>query len=97
MIDIEQALRSPSTVFETPEQVGSTAELTDEQRCSILRQWSYDLRELLVASDENMPPAAGGNDSDDNNAGLLTRVDALLHALEPDSEESPAPTMQGGV
>lgn len=96
MIDIEQALRSPTTVFEAPEQVLTTAELSTEQRCSILREWSYDLRELLVASDENMPPAAGGEDSGDN-AGLLTRVDTLLRELEPASEESPAPTMQGGV
>lgn len=98
MIDIEQAIGSPTTVFETPEQVLSTAELTTAQRCRILRQWSYDLRELMVASDENMPAAGDGSgDSSDDNAAMLAQVDTLLHELESGSGESPAPTMQGGV
>lgn len=92
MIDIEQALTSPATIFETPEAVRSTPDLSNEQRLSILRQWSYDLRELLVASDENM---AGGDG--DANADLLARVDALLKELDPDGAERSAPNMQGGV
>lgn len=82
-------------MFETPEQVCSAAALTTAQRGSILRQWSYDLRELLVASDENMPPAAGEAKGDDI-AELLSRVDTLLRELDDDAER-PAPTMQGGV
>ena len=93
MIDIEQALNSPATVFKSPEEVVTNADLTTAQRCSILRQWSYDLRELLVASDENMTVGSEG----DANGDLLARVDALLRELEADSDESPAPTMQGGV
>ena len=89
-MDIDQAVTSPATVFETPEQVLTAAELSDQQRCSVLRQWSYELRELLVATDENM--ASGGES--DVNGDLLTRVDSLLQHLE---SESPAPTMQGGV
>ncbi len=92
-MDIKQALTSPSSVFDTPEQVLSAEGLTKEQRCSILRQWSYDLRELLVATDENM--AAGGEA--DVNGDLLSRIDALLRQIDPEGGESSAPTMQGGV
>lgn len=92
MIDIEQALESPAAVFETPEAVRAAPEFTTEQRLRILRQWSYDLRELLVASDENM-----AGDDGDANAELLARVDAVLKELDPGGGERPAPNMQGGV
>lgn len=93
MIDIEQALNSPATVFATPEEVVANADLDRAQRVAILRQWSYDLRELLVASDENM----AANSDGDVSAQLLTRVDALLGELEAGNDDRPAPTMQGGV
>ncbi|TVS12129.1 MAG: hypothetical protein EA417_17515 [Gammaproteobacteria bacterium] len=89
-MDIDQAVTSPAIVFETPEQVLTAQELTDGQRCSILRQWSYDLRELLVATDENMASAGAS----DVHGDMLKRVDSLLRELE---SETPAPTMQGGV
>ena len=90
---IDQAANSPATVFETPEQVLSAVGLTDRQRSGILRQWSSDLRELLVATDESM--ASGGES--DVNGDLLTRVDSLLRELEPGRAEGPAPTMHGGA
>lgn len=92
-MDIKQALTSPASVFETPEQVLSAKGLTAQQRVSVLRQWSYDLRELLVATDENMGP---GGESDVN-GDMLSRIDGLLRELDPEHAEGSAPTMQGGV
>jgi hypothetical protein len=54
MIDIDKALLDPATVFESPDEVLKSEELSREQKISILRQWEYDARELQVAEEENM-------------------------------------------
>lgn len=93
MIDIDKALASPAAVFSRPEEVVEAKELTLEQRVQVLRQWSYDLRELAVATDENMEATAdtGGQ------AEMLARVDGLLRDLDPHAADRSAPTRQGGV
>ncbi len=80
MIDLEKALTSPSTVFKQPEDVMAAEGLNTEQKCQVLRQWGNDLRELMVATDENMEPEADSG----RNADLVTRVAALLRELDPD-------------
>ncbi|TVS09435.1 MAG: hypothetical protein EA417_20395 [Gammaproteobacteria bacterium] len=80
MIDVDKALAFPSAVFEQPEDVVATQELNTEQKCQALRQWDNDLRELMVATDENMEPEADSG----RTADLVTRIDALLRELDPD-------------
>ena len=88
MTDIDKALLDPGSVFEKPSDVPNAEDLTKEQKIEILRRWEYDARELQVASEENMP----GNNSD-----LLDEVLKALNSMGVYSEESDAPTKQGGV
>lgn len=78
MTDLERALASPATVFATPEDVVAAADLDKDQKCRVLQRWAFDLRELMVATDENMEPAADSGKA----ADLVTRVDGLLRDLD---------------
>ncbi len=93
MTDLDKAITAPATVFAQPEDVLKAADLDQDQKCRVLRQWSYELRELMVATDENMEPQVDAG----NTADLLARVERLLLELDPDSSDAPAPTRQGGV
>ena len=88
MTDVDRAMLDPGSVFDKPSDVLQAEDLTREQKIEILRRWEYDARELQVASEENMP----GNNSD-----LLDLVLEALNSLGVFSEESDAPTKQGGV
>lgn len=77
MTDLEKALASPATVFEKPEDVAAAVDLDDEQKRRVLDQWALDLRELMVATGENMGPASGAG----NSADLLQRVERLLREM----------------
>lgn len=89
-MDMKVALVAPGKHFESPQQLATHADLTREQKCTALHQWAYDLRELQVATDENMAPEADSGD----NGELLRQVEDLLADLDPNGEIS-APTRQG--
>lgn len=88
MTDLDKAMLDPGSVFDKPSDVLDAEDITRDQKIEILKRWEYDARELQVASEENMP---------DNNSGLLDSVLEALHSLGVFSEESEAPTKQGGV
>ena len=90
-MDKKLALVEPAKQFESPEQLAAHAELSHEERCVALHQWAYDLRELQVATDENMGPEVDSGD----NGELLRRIEDLLAELDPDGQIN-APTRQGG-
>ncbi len=73
----------------SPESILTSARLSDNEKISLLQQWEYDVREMLVAEEEGMGDADGD---------LLSRIINALTALGdgPDAEHSP-PTKQGGV
>jgi len=52
--NLEQAMLSPSSVFETPAEVLTASGLTDEERCKILEQWKLDAQRLEDSDNENM-------------------------------------------
>lgn len=54
MVDINQALLDPTSVFAHPKDVLDCNEITREDKINILRRWAYDAKELETASDENM-------------------------------------------
>ena len=89
MIDVEKALVDPSSVFQTPEDVLASSEISREQKIKILHRWEYDVRELEVAEEEGME---GGPKP--------VPLDAVLRALRslgaPADPERAAPTKQGG-
>lgn len=72
-LDLEQALLSPSTVFETPAEVLTVPGLSHEERSKILEQWKLDAQRLEESADENM---SGGERS------RLSEVSKALTALE---------------
>jgi hypothetical protein len=93
MVDLEKALAAPAEVFDRPEAVLDAEGLTQEQKVQVLAQWSHDLRELLVATDENMPRLDGGERAPEAVSEVLSRVEGVLSRLG--GEIRPVPTRQG--
>ncbi len=52
MVDVKKAMLDPTMVFEDPQDVVATDELTRDQKIEILHRWEYDARELEVAEEE---------------------------------------------
>ena len=52
MIDVNQGMLDPTSVFKNPEEVVADEYLSREQKTEILRRWEYDARELEVAEEE---------------------------------------------
>jgi hypothetical protein len=91
MVDIDKALLDPGTVFESPDEVLKSEELTREQKIRILKRWEYDARELQVAEEENMIGT---------NGDILDQIMRALLQLDQKSEverlERSPSSKQGG-
>jgi len=72
----------------TPQQLLARDDLTREQKIGILRQWEQDLRELMVAEEENMSAAEPMNVS-------LDEVLVALETLGAGPASHPVPTTHG--
>ena len=72
----------------TPQYLLARTDLTREQKIEKLRQWELDLRERMVADDENMPSAEPEQVS-------LDEVLKALEALGEGLESHPVPTTHG--
>ncbi|MEX0708572.1 MAG: hypothetical protein WD078_11455 [Woeseia sp.] len=75
--DLEAAMRDPTEVFASPEQVLAHAGLTREQKIEVLKQWGYDAAECEVATEEGMPGDGGS---------LLSRILLVLDQLGAEVE-----------
>lgn len=53
--DFEQALKDPASRFANPGEVLDDDAFSREQKIEILKRWDSDARQLMAASDENMP------------------------------------------
>lgn len=71
-INLEQALRDPADLFESPDAVVRHPALTREQKVQILKNWQLDASRLEASEGEGM----GGED-----APMLHRVRIALTAL----------------
>jgi hypothetical protein len=79
-----------SQQYAHPEDVLSDRSLTRDQKIKTLQEWEQDLRQLMVASEENMPGTVTGQPAES-----LQAVSAALTELGVTSEqtrESPAKT-----
>jgi len=72
----------------TPQYLLARTDLTRAQKIEKLRQWELDLRERMVADDENMPSA-------EPEPVTLDDVLNALEALGEGSEFHPVPTTHG--
>lgn len=55
MPDFNAAMLNPGAHFKTPADVLVENRWSQEQKYRVLRQWKYDLGQLQVATEENMP------------------------------------------
>ena len=85
IVDIQKAMKNPSTVFGTPEVLDASTELSAEQKRAILLQWKDQLQQLMVATEENMP---GPESSSGANADCLRRIVDALIRIGPQDPES---------
>ena len=74
-MDIQKAMKNPSTVFGTPEVLDASTELSAEQKRAILLQWKDQLQQLLIADEESMLAAGASTGA---NADCLRRVTDTL-------------------
>jgi hypothetical protein len=91
----DEALTDVSKVYAHPAEIVSAEDLSPQQKVKLLRQWEFDLRENLVASEENMTATAPEGQS----AELLRNVRKALIGLgaaDP-KDETAAPTKTGGA
>jgi hypothetical protein len=80
-MDIDRAMKNPTSTFATPEAVSESSELTVEQKRTVLLQWKDQLQQLQAADDEGMQQNyAAASTTDD----LLTRVTSTLSRIDAD-------------
>jgi hypothetical protein len=77
-MDIQQAMKNPSTMFGTPEVLDQSTELSVGEKRAILLQWKDQLQQLLIADEENMLRADARPGA---NADCLRRVTDILTRL----------------
>jgi hypothetical protein len=92
----EDALADVGKCFTSPTEIEGSENLSHQQKVKLLRQWEFDLRENLVASEENMTAETL---PEGYSAELLRGVrKALIDIGAVDhKDESAAPMKQGGA
>ncbi len=84
--DFNGLVQDPSAWFDRPDQVLTASGLTDAQKIEVLRAWELDARQLMTATEENMP---GGEES---------KLDSVLDSLKrlgQEPSESVGPSKVG--
>ncbi len=85
----QQMLIDPSSHFQHPRDVLAQANLSHEQKLSILQRWEQDARELDVAQEEGMIGEGKSN---------LSEIIRAIDQLDPDyHQSSAAPNKQGNI
>jgi hypothetical protein len=88
-----EVLGDVSREFDRPRDILDSIDLSAEQKIKLLKEWEFDLRELQVASEENMASDASPGAA----AELLRECRRALAKLgAADGAGGGAPTKQGG-
>jgi len=92
----EDALADVGKCFQNPNEILGSDDLSHQQKVKLLRQWEFDLRENLVASEENM---TSETTPEGQSAELLRGVRKALMSMGAvdHKDESAAPIKQGGA
>jgi hypothetical protein len=92
----EDALTDVAKVYADPKEITGSDDLSHQQKVKLLRQWEFDLRENLVASEENM---TAENTPEGHSAELLrgVRKELISIGAVDHKDESAAPTKTGGA
>jgi hypothetical protein len=92
----EDALADVGKCFAQPNDIVGSEDLSHQQKVKLLKQWEFDLRENLVASEENM---TADNLPEGQSAELLRGVRKALIAIGAvdHKDETAAPMKQGGA
>jgi len=82
---MQEAMKNPNVVFVSPEMLVSAADFSSTQKRAILTQWQDQLRQLLIADEENMQRFDASTGA---NAECLRRVTDAMTRLSrsPDRE-----------
>ena len=92
----EDALADVGKCFTNPKEILGSDALSHQQKVKLLRQWEFDLRENLVASEENM---TSETTPEGESAELLRGVRKALISMGAvdHKDETAAPMKQGGA
>jgi Fe-Mn family superoxide dismutase len=88
----EKAKAGADKVYRHPQEIANATALSLPQKIELLKQWEVDLRELMVASEENMPSSAAPGETGE----LLRNVRLLLTRLGAPEHEPAAVNKAGG-
>ena len=91
----EETFVDVGKIYAHPGDIVAADDLSQPQKVKLLRQWEFDLRENLVATEENMTTDAT---PEGHSAELLRSVRKALLSLGADHrDETAAPTKTGGA
>ena len=92
----DDAQTDVAKVYADPSDIVAADDLSQPQKVKLLRQWEFDLRENLVASEENM---TADTTPEGHSAELLRGVRTALLSMGADDHrnETAAPTKTGGA
>jgi hypothetical protein len=92
----DNALTDVGKVYAQPSDIIAAEDLSHQQKVKLLRQWEFDLRENLVASEENMTAETL---PEGHSAELLRGVRKALISIGAvdHKDETAAPMKQGGA
>lgn len=92
----DNALTDVGKAYAQPSDIIAADDLSHQQKVKLLRQWEFDLRENLVASEENMTAETL---PEGHSAELLRGVRKALISIGAvdHKDETAAPMKQGGA
>ena len=76
--ELKRCLDNPGLCFDHPKDVIKTPAFNKAEKLAILQQWELDIRERLVAEEENMLDQAG---EDDDYGALLSAIHKAIDKL----------------
>ncbi len=84
-----------SRAFDHPKDIVATRDLRRDQKIKLLQEWDYDLRLMMVASEENMPSATAASGEAAETLSVVQRCLSELGANAEGLGADPGATKTG--